>query len=61
MRQREENMTLRDEFAIQILAGMCAGDWKFPAETPEEWDKIAVTRAYLLADAMMKEREIDNV
>ena len=54
-------MELRDEFAAKIIAGMCAGDWKFPAETPEEWDKIAVTRAYLLADAMMKEREIDNV
>lgn len=57
----EIKLKLRDEFAIKILAGMCAGDWKFPVQTPEEWDKIAVARAYLMADAMLKEREIDNV
>jgi hypothetical protein len=54
-------MNLRDEFAIQIMAGICAGDWQFPVENPNDWDKQAVKRAYELADAMLKEREIDNV
>ena len=54
-------MSLRDEFAIRIMAGICAGDWKFAIENPSDWDKHAVKRAYEIADAMLKEREIDNV
>lgn len=52
---------LRDDFAIRILAGICAGDWQFAIQSPQDWDKQAVRRAYELADAMLKEREIDNV
>jgi hypothetical protein len=58
---RNNDMNLRDEFAIQIMAGICAGDWKFAIENPSDWDKHAVKRAYEIADAMLKEREIDNV
>jgi hypothetical protein len=51
---------LRDEFAAKIMAGICAGDWKF--DTSEKtWDEVAVARAYQIADAMIKEREISNV
>ena len=57
----ELKLKLRDDFAIKILAGICAGDWKFAIESPSDWDKQAVKRAYELADAMLKEREIDNV
>ena len=53
-------MNLRDEFASRIMAGMCAGDWKF--DTSEKtWDAVAVARAYEIADAMINEREISNV
>jgi hypothetical protein len=51
---------LRDEFAARVMAGICAGDWKF--DTSEKtWDEVAAKRAYEIADAMMKEREISNV
>ena len=53
-------MNLRDEFAIQIMAGICAGDWKFDTSI-KTWDELAVSRAYQIADAMIKEREISNV
>ena len=53
-------MTLRDEFAKSIMQGICAGDWKF--DTSEKpWDEVAVARAYEIADAMLAEREIENV
>jgi len=60
MREREEDMTLRDEFAARIMAGICAGDWKFDTST-KSWDEVAVARAYEIADAMLEEREISNV
>jgi hypothetical protein len=54
------DMNLRDEFAARIMAGICAGDWKF--DTSEKtWDQVAVKRAYEIADAMIKERDISNV
>ena len=52
---------LRDDFAIQIMAGMCAGDWKFDLSDGKTWDEKAAQRAYEIADAMIKEREISNV
>jgi len=51
---------LRDEFAKSIMAGIIAADWKFDL-TNKTWDEIAAKRAYELADAMIKEREIGNV
>ena len=57
---RNNDMNLRDEFAIQIMAGICAGDWKFDTSV-KSWDELAVARAYEIADAMIKEREISNV
>jgi hypothetical protein len=76
MREREEDMKnprtemfetfavngmqMRDAFAVKIMAGICAGDWKF--DTSEKtWDEKAAQRAYEIADAMIKEREISNV
>ena len=53
-------MTLRDEFAIRIMTGMCAGDWKFDTSV-KNWDEVASARAYEIADAMIKESEISNV
>ena len=53
-------MNLRDEFAARIMAGICAGDWKFDTST-KSWDEVAVSRAYEIADAMIAEREISNV
>ena len=52
---------IRDGFAIQIMAGMCAGDWKFDLSDGKKWDEAASKRAYEIADAMLAEREIQNV
>ena len=53
-------MELRDEFAKSIMAGIIAADWKFDLNE-KKWDEIAAKRAYELADAMIKEREVSNV
>ena len=53
-------MQIRDAFAVKIMAGICAGDWKFDTSV-KSWDEVAVARAYEIADAMIKEREISNV
>jgi hypothetical protein len=56
----ENDLTVRDRFAKEIMAGICAGDWKF--DTSEKtWDAMAAKRAYEIADAMLVEREISNV
>lgn len=52
---------MRDWFAVQILGGICAGDWRMDIPEGKTWDDVAVKRAYGLADAMIKEREITNV
>ena len=52
---------LRDEFAMRIMAGICAGDWKLDLTNGKTWDEMASKRAYEIADAMIKEREISNV
>ena len=54
------DMELRDEFAKAIMAGIISADWKFDL-TEKKWDEIAAKRAYELADAMIKERNIENV
>jgi hypothetical protein len=54
-------MTLRDEFASRVMAGMCAGDWKLDLTDGKSWDEKAAKRAYEIADAMLKESEISNV
>ena len=54
-------MNLRDEFAVRIMAGICAGDWRFDIPEGKTWDDVAVARAYELADALMVEREITSV
>jgi|CryBogDrversion2_4_1035264.scaffolds.fasta_scaffold41296_1 hypothetical protein len=56
-----DNIKLRDFFAAQIMNGICAGDWKLAMPDGKTWDEIAVRRAYEIADAMLKEREIDTI
>ena len=54
-------MNLRDEFATRIIAGICAGDWQLNIPEGKTWDELVAKRAYEIADAMLKEREISNV
>jgi hypothetical protein len=54
-------MQMRDAFAIKIMAGICAGDWKLDLSDGKTWDVVASKRAYEIADAMLAEREISNV
>ena len=51
---------MRDDIASKIIVGICAGDWKFDTSF-KSWDEMAAKRAYEIADAMIKEREITNV
>jgi hypothetical protein len=53
-------MNLRDEFAARIMAGICAGDWQLPVGD-KPWAELAAAKAYEIADAMLKERDISNV
>lgn len=52
---------MRDDLASKIIAGICSGDWKFDLSNGKTWDEMAAARAYEIADAMIKEREISNV
>lgn len=52
-----DKKTLRDEMAMAIMTGICAGDWQLPIGE-KSWDVLASRRAYEIADAMLKEREI---
>ena len=51
---------LRDYFAAKIMSGMCAGDWQLNLSNGKSWDEVAAKRAYEIADAMLREREIEN-
>jgi hypothetical protein len=57
----EAKTARRDRLAGNIIIGICAGDWKFDLSDGKTWDEVAVARAYEIADAMLKEREISNV
>ena len=48
------DLTKREQVALQILNGACAGDWKFDVPTGMKWDDIAVIRSFELADAFLK-------
>ena len=52
---------LRDYFAAKIMSGMCSGDWKLDLSNGKSWDEVAAKRCYEIADAMLAEREIENV
>ena len=52
---------LRDYFAAKVMSGMCSGDWKLDLSNGKNWDEVAAKRAYEIADAMLAEREIENV
>ena len=43
----------REEIALQILNGACAGDWKFDVPTGMKWDVVAALRAFQIADAFL--------
>jgi hypothetical protein len=53
-------MNDRLSIAVQILNGICAGDWRFEIKTPDEWDEKAVERAYYLADKMIELAEVPS-
>jgi hypothetical protein len=55
------SLKLRDELAYTIIAGICAGDWQFQIPEGKTWDEVAARRAYELADAMLREREVTYV
>jgi hypothetical protein len=66
LKKEERYMTdrqrrLRDYFAAKIMCGMCSGDWKLDLSNGKSWDETAAKRAYEIADAMLAEREIENV
>ena len=48
--KKDDLLTLRDTFAIQALCGMLAGGQR------DMWNELA-KKAYLLADAMLVERD----
>ena len=52
---------MRDDLAAKIMAGICAGDWKFEITEGKTWAGLASAKAYEIADAMIAEREISNV
>ena len=56
-----DDITPRDYFAAQVMSGICGGDWKMDVPEGKKWDDVAADRAYQIADAMMKAREISNV
>lgn len=43
----------RLEIAVQLLAGMCAGDWQVQIPEGSTWDDVVIPRAFELADKMM--------
>lgn len=58
-----QGMTLRDYFAAAALQGLCAGfsshdndDW--PRDDEPEGYEVTASHAYLLADAMLKARDV---
>jgi len=55
------DVDMRDWFAVQVMNGICGGDWKLDLSDGKTWDEMASKRAYQIADAMIKEREISNV
>jgi hypothetical protein len=50
------SLDMRDQFAMQVMGGICAGDWKLDLKEGGTWDEVATKRAYEIADAMMKAR-----
>jgi hypothetical protein len=51
------DLTKREQIALQILNGACAGDWKFDVPTGMKWDDIAIIRAFELADKFLEVAE----
>lgn len=52
----QNGMTLRDYFAGQAIAGICAADFPI-SDDQDECLSVASSLAYLIADAMLKARE----
>lgn len=51
-------MTLRDYFAAKAMQGVIASTQGIGLEVNEKHIKIVVKKAYMYADAMLKEREL---
>lgn len=54
---QQEGMSLRDYFAASIVQGMFAADTEAWYIKNENFDETAV-RAYVMADSMLKAREV---
>jgi hypothetical protein len=46
-------LTKREQIALQIMNGACAGDWKFDVPTGMKWDAVAALRSFEIADAFL--------
>lgn len=55
--QNQDGMDLRDYFAAKAMQGMLANKGVIYNKNADEDDKSGATRAYKIADAMMKARE----
>lgn len=53
----QTGMTLRDYFAAKAMQGVIASTQGIGLEVNEKHIKIVVKKAYMYADAMLKERE----
>ena len=51
-----EGMTLRDYFAAKAMQSFCSAYTRAPHSSTEEWLDSISTRAYMIADAMLKAR-----
>ena len=52
-----EGMTLRDYFAAAAMQALITGPERKDDHYEEEQNEATVVRAYIIADAMLKERE----
>ncbi len=52
----QPGMTLRDYFAAKAMQSFCSTYTRAPHSSTEEWLDSISTRAYMIADAMLKAR-----
>ena len=50
-------MTLRDYFAAKAMQSFCSTYTRAPHSSTEEWLDSISTRAYMIADSMLKARQ----
>ena len=52
----QPGMTLRDYFAAKAMQSFCSTYTRAPHSSTEEWLDSISTRAYMIADSMLKAR-----